>query len=118
MALALCLTLLPATAQAADNTHEHCLCGAEHKSDIKTHQEGDKTNFEKWLKSDSAGSEYGLWIDDGTTEGKMLEKDSISNCLKLPAGTYYLLEGAEHSDVLRISHPIVIEEEVTICLNG
>ena len=56
MALALCLTLLPATALAADaEPHKHCLCGAEHTG-IGDHKEITEITFDKRLKSDSYGS--------------------------------------------------------------
>ena len=115
MALALCLTLLPTAALAADaeQAHpDHPICGKNCSHTGETAHPDAFTNA-KWLSSDN----YGLRIAEGETQdGKPLEKDK--NCWKLPAGTYYLLEGAEHSSTLWISLPIVIDGEVTICLNG
>lgn len=121
MALALCLTLLPATAQAADNTHTHCLCGAAHNSDIKTHQEGQKTPFEKWLSSalGTDGSSRELRVEDSSspTYGATVGGDSGVDGWLLPAGTYYL-KGEDSGKDVTIDRPIVIRSKVTICLNG
>ena len=107
MALALCLTLLPATALATDG-HAHCLCGKTPHVDIGDHKESTEIPFEKRLHSDDYGD---LWIAEGTDiDGKKASTDS-SGWL-LPAGAYYL-QGA-----VTIDKPIVIREKVTICLNG
>ena len=117
MALALCLTLLPATAQAADDSHDsHCICGKTHTA-IGDHSDGDQNAFAnaKWLKSQAIGRDYSLSIAEGETQsGKTLEKDSSSKCWKLPAGTYYL----SGNSTLSTNYPIKIENNVTICLNG
>ncbi len=107
MALALCLTLLPATALAEETEHAHCLCGATHTS-IGDHKKSTEIPFEKRLHSDDNDN---LWIAEGTEiDGKKASTDS-SGWL-LPAGAYYL-QGA-----VTIDKPIVIREKVTICLNG
>ena len=107
-------THAPTVALAEDAApHTHFLCGTDSCKWEDHTDEGKKTTFEKWLKSDS----YVLWIAEGSSEdGKKLGQDS-NNCWKLPAGTYYLSDGTEGS-TLWISHPIVIDGEVTICLNG
>ena len=106
MALALCLTLLPATALAEDG-HAHCLCGKTHTI-IGDHKKSTEIPFEKRLHSDDYGY---LWIAEGTDiDGKKASTDS-SGWL-LPAGAYYL-QGA-----VTIDKPIVIRDKVTICLNG
>ena len=109
--LCLCLTLLPATAQAEDGHAPHCLCGAEHDNNIKTHGADDKTTFAnaKWLKSD----DYGLRIAEGNSiDGKTVGTDTAIDGWLLPAGAYYL------QGEVTIGKPIVIRDKVTICLNG
>lgn len=106
MALALCLTLLPATALAEDG-HTHCLCGAAHNSDIKTHQEGQKTTFATRL---SYGSGKSIWFSDG--EPLKVE----NNQWLLPEGCYYLDDHT--SDTYVTKYTIKITGNVTICLNG
>ena len=122
MALALCLTLLPATALAAEeDTHTHCLCGAEHKSDITTHKENEKTTFDKWLTSGyGSGSVLTLYYNDADKiSGYPVSKDG-DNWL-LDGGNYYLrtdVENYSELSVVQINHTIVITGNVTICLNG
>ena len=106
MALALCLTLLPATALAEDG-YTHCLCGAAHNSDIKTHQEGQKTTFATRL---SYGSGKSIWFSDG--EPLKVE----NNQWLLPEGCYYLDDHT--SDTYVTKYTIKITGNVTICLNG
>ena len=88
MALALCLTLLPATAQAAEeDTHTHCLCGAEHKSEITTHEDTEKTTFDKWLTS-TAGKGYTLVVG-----GKGSSSATSGDSLTVTDGKYVLKDG-------------------------
>ena len=62
MALALCLTLLPATAQAAEeDTHTHCLCG---KSGC-TEADRVEIAFSKWLTSDREQTSNSWRLDCG-----------------------------------------------------
>ena len=113
MALALCLTLLPTAALAAEDGHAHCLCGAEHNSDIKTHAADTKITFDKWLTSGHEGRTLVLRAcATNNTDGTPVQTDD-SGWL-LPEGAYYL-QGA-----VTIDKPIVIREreKVTICLNG
>ena len=114
MALALCLTLLPATAQAAEeDTHTHCLCGAEHKSEITTHEDTEKTTFDKWLTS-TAGKGYTLVVG-----GKGSSSATSGDSLTVTDGKYVLKDGNYYlkTDVT-IAHPIKIQGNVTICLTG
>ena len=113
MALALCLTLLPATAQAEEGTHEHCLCGAEHKSEITTHEDTEKTTFDKWLTS-TAGKGYTLVVG-----GKGSSSATSGDSLTVTDGKYVLKDGNYYlkTDVT-IAHPIQIKGNVTICLTG
>ena len=107
MALALCLTLLPATALAAE-THTHCLCGAKH-TNIGDHTTSTETTFDKRLKNDAYGS---LCIAKDSIDGDTVDGDSGATAYLLPEGAYYLEGG------VTIDRPIVIRSKVTICLNG
>ena len=110
MALALCLTLLPATAQAAE-PHTHCLCGATHNSDITTtHGASDLTIFAKQLKSNSGN--WNLYTNDPTKFNGSENLTGKEGQWLLPAGCYYLDEKVWTSKTIRI------QDNVTICLNG
>ena len=109
MALALCLTLLPAAALAAEE-HQHCVCGKTTHVNIGDHTADTKTAFEKRLENDANGS---LCIAVGLAAyGDSAPTDKDTGFWLLPAGAYYL------QDAVTIAQPIVIREEVTICLNG
>ena len=100
MALALCLTLLPATALAEEDGHAHCVCGLTHK-EIGDHTADTKITFDKWLTSSYEGRTLVLRAcatDD--VDGTSVQTDD-SGWL-LPAGAYYL-----QSEVT-IDKPIVI----------
>ena len=108
MALALCLTLLPATALAAE-PHTHCVCGKAQHTNIGDHKENRETTFDKRLKNDANGS---LCIaDKNSIDGDTAQTDSGSDGWLLPEGAYYLESG------VTIDRPIVIRSKVTICLN-
>ena len=107
MALALCLTLLPTAALAAPTHPDHPICGLNCSHTGETKHPNAFANA-KWLKSDGVGKVYKLYIDGEGTYGTELKTD------ELPAGTYYL----SGNSTLWISHPIVIQGDVTICLNG
>lgn len=112
MALALCLTLLPATALAAE-PHTHCLCGAKHNSEIKTHAEDTKISFETKLYSESGTYDWRIQKQqNSSTKLTLTDKQWV-----LPAGNYYLYDGSEAS-VFFTEHTIKIQGDVTICLNG
>ena len=116
MALALCLTLLPATAQAADE-HQHCVCGKTPHVDIGDHTV-DQITFDKWLGSSvnhtlvvgGKGSQSESYGDSQTvTDGKYVLTD----------GNYYLKTGGDGLEGnVTIEYPIQIKGNVTICLNG
>ena len=117
MALALCLTLLPATALAEDGHKDHPICGAEcsHTGQGKL-LHTDAFENAKWMASYtgklSVGSPEGSIYGDGLTE-----KD---NYVILTTGYYYLsytADGCDHSYV-RSLKTIKIQGDVTICLNG
>ena len=114
MALALCLTLLPTAALAADDSHDpHCICGKIHTAI------GDHTDSEKTFDGAVV-----LWDDNGTLkkgndtwEAKPIEVWPTDNKYEtvywLPDGTYYL-----GSDIKITQHPIMITGDVKLCLNG
>ena len=117
MALALSLTLLPATAQAEDGHAPHPICGktCSHTGAGET-QHLDAFENAKWMASYtgklSVGSPEGSIYGDGLTE-----KD---NYVILTTGYYYLsytADGCDHSYV-RSLKTIKIQGDVTICLNG
>ena len=106
MALALCLTLLPATAQAEDG-HAHCLCGKTSHVNIGDHKADKETTFATRL---SYGSGKSTWFSDG--EPLKVE----NNQWLLPEGCYYLDDHT--SDTYVTKYTIKITGNVTICLNG
>ena len=98
MALALCLTLLPATALAADG---------ESSTEPHTHS--------NWLASDYGTDAKTLVLRAGgptNTYGDPVQPDSSVDGWLLEEGAYYL------KDAVTIDKPIVIRKKVTICLNG
>ena len=122
MALALCLTLLPTAAlaadgaQAADGTvHKgHCLCGATHNSAITNHG----SNQNAFTDAKELKVENGTLMKDGkewkTESIKVWSTgDTNETVYQLPAGTYYLGSNIEITE-----HPIMITGDVTLCLNG
>ena len=121
MELALCLTLLPATAQAAEeDTHTHCLCG---KSGC-TEADRVEIAFSKWLTSDREQTSNSWRLDCGNvgdTTGNRVDSENGNGNWVLEDGRYYLRTGVEnytkYSEV-KIDRTIVIRGDVTICLNG
>ena len=115
LALALCLTLLPAAAFAngepeTPTPHTHYLCGnAEACSHVGGHNEDSKTTFATAITQNNDGY---VWVGDGTQEQPY-------QCV-LSEGTYYL-----DSDLVLKGPPnlkkfgcICIDSDVTLCLNG
>lgn len=114
LALALCLTLLPAAAFAngeseTSTLHTHYLCGnAEACSHVGGHSEDSKTTFATAITQDENGY---VWVGDGTQEQPY-------QCV-LSEGTYYLatdlaLEAPSNTQFGSIQ----IMENITLCLNG
>ena len=114
LALALCLTLLPAAAFAngepeTSTLHTHYLCGnAEACSHVGGHSEDSKTTFATTITQDENGY---VWVGDGTQEQPY-------QCV-LSEGTYYLatdlaLEAPSNTQFGSIQ----IMENITLCLNG
>ena len=85
LALALCLTLLPAAAFASGESetsapHTHYLCGnGEACSHVGGHNETDKTTFATAIRQDNNGY---VWVDN--------EKEDAAYWCVLSKGTYYL----------------------------
>ena len=114
LALALCLTPLPAAAFAngapeTSTSHTHYLCGnAEACSHVGGHNETDKTTFATAIRQDDNGK---VWVCNGTQEQPY-------QCV-LSEGTYYLatdlvLEAPSNTQFGGIQ----IMEDITLCLNG
>ena len=107
LALALCLTLLPAAAFAngepeASTPHTHYLCGnGQACSHVGGHNETDKTIFATTITQDDNGK---VWV------GREPE-DQLYQCA-LSKGTYYLATN------LILERPITITEDITLCLCG
>ena len=104
-ALALCLTLLPATAQAAEG---------ESSTEPHTHS--------NWLTS-GYGTKGSLTLYHNEADkisGDSVDQDDDGNWL-LIGGNYYLrtdVENYREFSEVKIDHTIVIKGNVTICLNG
>lgn len=96
---------------AAGTTHaeKHPICGASCTHDNSHRNE----YYENWLASDYGTDAKSLVLRVGgpnSTYGETLI--TSGNAWVLPAGTYYL------KDDIQIDKSILIEGEVTICLNG
>ena len=116
LALALCLTLLPAAAFAngeseTSTPHTHYLCGnGETCSHVGGHNETDKTTFATAIRQDNNGK---VWVGG--------EPEELPYQCVLPnGGTYYLdsnlvLKGPS---ALNKVGCIYIDSDVTLCLNG
>ena len=123
MALALCLTLLPATAQAAD-THaeqQHCLCGMSGCNGEGHGTENTLVTFNQWLGSSQTGGKLQLLVGGPNNTGGT-PQDTQDNKFVLTGGNYYLKTRTAEETFLdgdvTIKYPIVIRGDVTICLNG
>ena len=123
MALALCLTLLPATAQAAD-THaeqQHCLCGMSGCNGEGHGPEITLVTFNQWLGSSQTGGKLQLLVGGPNNTGGT-PQDTQDNKFVLTGGNYYLKTRTAEETFLdgdvTIKYPIVIRGDVTICLNG
>ena len=116
LALALCLTLLPAAAFAngeseTSTPHTHYLCGnGETCSHVGGHNETDKTTFATAIRQDNNGK---VWVGGEPEELPY-------QCVLSNGGTYYLdsnlvLKGPS---ALNKVGCIYIDSDVTLCLNG
>ena len=115
LALALCLTLLPAAAFAngeseTSTLHTHYLCGnGQACSHVGGHNETDKTTFATAIRQDDNGK---VWVGG--------EPEELPYQCALSKGTYYLdsdlvLKGPS---ALNKVGCIYIDSDVTLCLNG
>ena len=120
MALALCLSMLPAAAMAEDEGistqaagHDHCICGETH-TNVGDHTSESQTTFEKKLWMDGTTLKMG---DKEWTLGEVERADSSSGAKEegyaLSEGTYYL-----GTDLKLNGTPILIGGDVKLCLNG
>ena len=117
LALALCLTLLPAAAFAngeseTSTLHTHYLCGnAEACSHVGGHNETDKTTFATAIRQDNNTGKVYVGGDP---------EEQPYQCVLSNGGTYYLdsnlvLKGPS---ALNKVGCIYIDSDVTLCLNG
>ena len=119
MARALCLTLLPATAQAEDGHSPHPICGksCSHTGpgETQTHPDNAFENA-KWLASYYA--KLGVESFPGSSSSTTLTGDD--NYAILETGYYYLSTTADNCDdsYVKSLKTIKIQGNVTICLNG
>ena len=107
LALALCLTLLPAAAFAngeseTSTLHTHYLCGnGQACSHVGGHNEDSTTTFATAIRQDDNGK---VWVGG--------EPEELPYQCALSKGTYYLATN------LILEHPITIAEDITLCLSG
>ena len=96
-------------AEGTTHAEKHPICGAS-CTDGKNHP---NDHYNKWLASGLGNDAKSLVLRVGgptSTYGETLKTNG--NAWVLPAGTYYL------KDDIQIDKSILIEGEVTICLNG
>ena len=119
MALALCLTLLPATAQAEDGHATHPICSGQtcsHTGQGETEHPKDAFATAKWLASSNGDLRVGK--PGGSIYGEGLT--AKDNYVILNEGYYYLSTTADgcNKDYVASLQTIKIQGDVTICLNG
>ena len=118
MALALCLTLLPATAQAEDGHASHPICGktCSHTGQGETPHPNEAFQDAKWMASYTG--QLGVEKSSTSSSGKLLDEDG--DYVILTTGYYYLSTTADNCDhsYVKSFKTIKIEGNVTICLNG
>ena len=119
-ALALCLTLLPATAQAEDGHQTHPICGKTCSHTGETEHPNDAFANANWLTS--SYGELSVQKSPTLSTGDRLTGDpNDANCVLLKTGYYYLsttVENYNDSGYVRSLKTIKIDGNVTICLNG
>ena len=118
MALALCLTLLPATVLAEAGHNTHPICGETCSHTDPTHPDNAFANA-NWLASYtgrlSVKTPTSILYGDSLTEDP-----NDNNCVLLKTGCYNLSTTADGCDdsYVKSKKTIKIQGEVTICLNG
>ena len=121
MALALCLTLLPATALATETEQahpDHPICGLNCSHTGETKHPNAFANA-KWLAS--YRGKLGVEASSGSSSDEPLPDDKTdNNCVILKEGCYYLSTTADGCDSSYVQSykTIKIQGNVTICLNG
>ncbi len=98
---------------AAEDTHTHCVCGAEHNGNITTHGADDKTKFATKLYSTSGKYQWFIQKPDAFSSTPL---ELRNNQWVLTEGCYYLADDSTNSGCTE--HTFKIEGNVTICLNG
>ena len=120
MALALCLTLLPAAALAAPTHQTHPICSGQtcsHTGQDGTEHPSNAFATAKWLTSSSG--KLSVQHSPTSSSGDRLAEDG--NYVILEEGYYYLSNAVENYDHLTYVgslKTIKIQGNVTICLNG
>ena len=119
-ALALSLTLLPATALAEDGHQTHPICGKTCSHTGETEHPNDAFANANWLTS--SYGELSVQKSPTLSTGDRLTGDpNDANCVLLKTGYYYLsttVENYNDSGYVRSLKTIKIDGNVTICLNG
>ena len=116
LVLALCLTLLPTAALAADEHQNHCICGAVHGSiGDHTGQQNvfDDTAVELKVENDTLKKGKGNW----DPENVAVYNNDMESAYVLNNGTYYLGSDLDFTGKTT-EYAIVITGDVTLCLNG
>ena len=116
MALALCLTLLPTAALAAEKHLTHPICGQTCSHTDETTHPNEAFADAKWLAS--SNGDLAVQTSSSSSSGNGLTGGD--NYVTLTTGYYYLsttVDNYDHSYVASLK-TIKIEGDVTICLNG
>ena len=118
MALALCLSMLPAAAMAEDEgistqaaVHEHCICGAEHKT-IGDHENEEQIDFATKLWYDAESKKLMKGEEEWKSQGVPASGGGTTINYVLSEGNYYL--GTD----ITVDRVIIITGDATLCLNG
>ena len=118
MALALCLTLLPATAQAEDGHASHPICGqtCSHNTGEGMSHPDETFKDATWLASQNGA----LCVRTSSTSSSSTLLPEEGNYVILKDGYYYLSTTADNCDqsYVKSYKTIKIQGNVTICLNG
>ena len=118
MALALCLSMLPAAAMAEDEgistqaaVHEHCICGKEHKT-IGDHENEEQIDFATKLWYDAESKKLMKGEEEWKSQGVPASGGGTTINYVLSEGNYYL--GTD----ITVDRVIIITGDATLCLNG
>ena len=114
MALALCLSMLPAAAMAeggGESGHTHCICGAEHKT-IGDHENEEQIDFATKLWYDAESKKLMKGEEEWKSQGVPASGGGTTINYVLSEGNYYL--GTD----ITVDRVIIITGDATLCLNG